>query len=100
MSEARGKWNDVALMRGFFIDSSDSVIKGEGKFEIFGAWNDYMQGKVLWVGYGLFGVAMLGLLGMILMKGKRSLGIGLILILVIDLWRLLKQRNHLQLLQI
>ena len=44
MSEARGKWEDVMLMRGFFIDSSDSVIKGEGKFfEIFEPWNIYVK---------------------------------------------------------
>ena len=84
MSEARGKWEDVMLMRGFFIDSSDSVIKGEGKFfEIFEPWNIYVKGHVLGLGYGLFGLAMLGLLGMVLARGHRSLGIAMILILSI-----------------
>jgi hypothetical protein len=76
MSEARGKWSDVALMRGFFIDSSDSIIKGEGKFfEIFEPWNKYLQNNVEWIGYGLFIVSMLGLLALLVRKGKRSLGI-------------------------
>jgi hypothetical protein len=82
MSEARGKWSDVALMRGFFIDSSDSVIKGEGKFfEIFEPWNNYLQGNIEWVGYGLFIVSMLGLLTLIVKKGQRSLSLSMLLVL-------------------
>lgn len=94
MSEARGTWRDVALMRGFFIDSSDSVIKGEGKFfEIFEPWNNYLRGNIEWVGYGLFVVVMMGMVGMLLTKGKRSIGVGLTLVLVIG-WMAVAQAEE------
>lgn len=94
MSEARGTWRDVALMRGFFFDSSDSVIKGEGKFfEIFEPWQKHLQDQIERVGYGLFVVAMIGVLGIFFTKGKRSVGIGLVLILVIG-WMAVAQAEE------
>lgn len=78
MSEARGKVTDTMILRGFFIDSSDSVLEGETKFyPIFEAWNEYLP-RVEWVGYALFGLIVLGIFGSLIHGGEASVAGGVI----------------------
>lgn len=64
MSEARGGLGDLALIRGFFIDSLDSSLEGEQVFfPIFKDWLDHLE-RFAGAGYVLFGGAILGFYSM------------------------------------
>jgi hypothetical protein len=83
MSEARGRWSDTAILRGFFIDSSDSVLQGETVFyPIFQSWIEYLL-KYEWLGNVLFGIIMLGVLGMVVSKASGAWTGGIIFSLIV-----------------